>query len=582
MNKSFKKIPLSLVLLIIFSLISRFLFLDRIPLGLSNDELDFSINAKAVFLRFSDITGQWNPLSLTTIPHEQAKSETLYLLLAPFIGPFPFSIVLAKLPFAVANIGLVILLYLITRKLLGAKEALFVGIVALCNPWFVFFGRLGYEAPVAMFFFFLSLYLLLVLRSWKILFVFIPLFLGFTTYMGTKLIFLPYSFIIMFFAWMTLYKKKYTKQLLILSGLCTILFIYYVIAVQHQATGIRLQELNSPQNPEIAQLVDNHRRAAINSPFTGIFSNKMTVFIDESLQRYFDAFSTQLLFGFGDKILLYSLVGHGFFYYIDAIFLLTGIYFIFTKNKQFLLLLGALLIIAPIPSVLNISGTSYSVRSAFLFPLLVMIAGIGFAAIWYWKINTVTRRNLRLLLVCLYGISVMQFFYVYLFRFPVYNSEASFFTERELAHYISLSKNKVVVAVTDPKLVFKQYLFYTNSYNRQTAYTLGEKFRAISYNNAQVSFVSCAEVKQILPDTTYVIFTDINNKVCKQLNEKMKNGIAIARLSDSGSVYNIYNDRVCNTYDLPHYISGVSLSDLRVDHAPAQDFCRKFIVRYTQ
>ena len=58
-----------LFLIIVLALFLRLLWLDRIPTGISNDELDYVLTAKAIFFTGTDIAGSgWSPLSLTTPP----------------------------------------------------------------------------------------------------------------------------------------------------------------------------------------------------------------------------------------------------------------------------------------------------------------------------------------------------------------------------------------------------------------------------------------------------------------------------------------------------------------------------------
>ena len=65
--------------------------LNSFPTGISNDELHFVLNAKSVFLQFTDLARNGrNPLSLQTIPQE-ASSELTFLLAAPFIDSLPLS-----------------------------------------------------------------------------------------------------------------------------------------------------------------------------------------------------------------------------------------------------------------------------------------------------------------------------------------------------------------------------------------------------------------------------------------------------------------------------------------------------------
>lgn len=129
-----RRIPLALLGIILISLVFRLVWLDRVPAGISDDELGFVLNAKAVFLTGSDIKGGWSPLSLTPVTGEFPQAELPYVLIAPIIGLLPFSLFAAKLPYVLISTLIVVLLYLLTAKLIGSKEAVIVGLVASLNP----------------------------------------------------------------------------------------------------------------------------------------------------------------------------------------------------------------------------------------------------------------------------------------------------------------------------------------------------------------------------------------------------------------------------------------------------------------
>lgn len=323
-----------LIVIILVAVFLRLWYLDIIPTGISDDELIYVLNAKAVFLTGKDLTGTWSPFSLTPIPSEFPVAEIPYLIIAPIIGLLPFSLFMARFPYAVISTLLVALLYLITAKLVGKKEALIVSIVAAFNPWSIFFGRTAYEAPMAIFFYLLAFYLLIILKRWKILFVFIPLFIGFYSYIGTKLIFLPYAFLIILYSWYVIHEKKYMRQYAALFIFCIVLFLFFVSSLSSQNTGSRISELSTPGMPIISNTVNQERKLSIRTPLTNIFSNKIVIWGKDSIDKYLRVFSTDYLFLHGEGRSTYSLWYHGYFYYLDLLFLLIGFGFLFTQKRK--------------------------------------------------------------------------------------------------------------------------------------------------------------------------------------------------------------------------------------------------------
>src|SRR3989338_10283387 len=106
-----------ILLLIIIAAFPRLILLDTIPAGINFEEIDYILNAKTLFVAGTDISGQWNPLTLSTPPADETRGELLPLIIAPIIGPLPFSLFNFLLPFALVGIFNVILIYFLARKL---------------------------------------------------------------------------------------------------------------------------------------------------------------------------------------------------------------------------------------------------------------------------------------------------------------------------------------------------------------------------------------------------------------------------------------------------------------------------------
>lgn len=183
-KRLFSFIPVFLIL--ILALAMRLLWLDQIPIGITNDELDHVMDAKAIFYSGRDLTGKWLPLNLIPPPHTYPKAELPGLIISPIIGPLGISLFSARLPFAIAGTALVFLLYLISLKLLGPRFAFIVGLVAAFNPAGIFFSRTGYESPLALTLYFGAFYIIISSKDWKILRSFPFLFLAFFLILAPK------------------------------------------------------------------------------------------------------------------------------------------------------------------------------------------------------------------------------------------------------------------------------------------------------------------------------------------------------------------------------------------------------------
>jgi 4-amino-4-deoxy-L-arabinose transferase-like glycosyltransferase len=578
-----KKILISLfplIIVIILSSFFRFILLDRIPSGISNDELDYVLTAKSVFLTGKEINGVWSPISFTMDPAYLLVpvARATYLIIAPLIGILPFSLFNARLPYVLINLGLIVVIYLITRRVLNSKVALFVGLIVSINPWFIFIGRTAYEAPVSLFFAYLSFYILLVAKKWKILLA-IPFFaIALYSYLGFSIILLPFIAFISLYVWLE-NDKKYKIKYLILFSVCLLIFVSFALSIKQQRVSYRVSELSNPNSSTIAKIVNDERRVSVKTPIIAILSNKYTVFLNDVIIRYSKVFSTEFLFAYGEGTPTFSLRYHGVFYYIDAVFLLLGIYYLFRfKRRLFVLLLGIILI-SPLPSVIINLGETYVFRSVLLLPSLTLIIGTG---IWHASESIKNKRNktiLYILLVFLYLISIINFLNVYFLRNPIYNSEEFAFSNRIIARYIHFAQNEdkkiFVIENGDAHNIYKQVTFYNNEFNGNNAYNYSKNYRQGNLEFKNVKFMNCP-LGGI--DNTETVID--GNKCMKSVS--YTNKLSIPLLADGGTVFDIYNDMVCSKYNLRRYPQNITLSQLNVEEISEKEFCETYIVNLYQ
>ena len=159
-------------------------------------------------------------------------------------------------------------------------------------------------------------------------------------------------------------------------------------------------------------------------------------------------------------------MGHGLFYPVDALFLLIGIGVLFQTAPGLLVLFGILIAVATLPSVLSTVGTTYVHRASLMYPLLTMLIGYGVVST-----AGLVRKSRRLWLIAaialIYIIAVINFSYLYYFRFPYYNSESFGLSQRVYSRYMTLAnaQNTPVVNISASSSVgyYRNFLFITIS-----------------------------------------------------------------------------------------------------------------------
>lgn len=567
------------VLLFLLSLILRITFLNIIPVGIPNDNMIFVINSKAVYYTGHDVSGRWNPFSLKTIPDEPAQAELPYIFLSPVIGPLQSSLLAAHIFYAVINSLLVVLIFIISFEFLNPWAAFTAGLVASFNPWNISFGRSAFEASLALFFYMAALYVVIKTKSWKKLLTVIPLSLGFYTYMAYKTTFLPFAFLISFFAWREINRKKYFKQYAALIFICLAIFFFFVSTVRTNDSSQRISEAGLYKSSDIERQVNNERRLSIQNPLAVLLANKPVAVVKTVASKYIEAFSPERLFINTKEVPRFAIYNHGYFYLADFIFIILGFCYLFSKKKNWWAFLTSIIFISPLPSVLSTVDSSYAMRSSLYIPIFCIFIGIG---IWY---TLALFKKIKLfkigiaLIILLYAVLILNFLYIYFFIQPVQNAEGADFSARVVSRYASIEvkENKNLVVVTNaPKNLYKDYMYYSGSYSKDTAGFFRKTFLNYNYSFKSVSFKKCQDVNAIDKNTTYIF--DPGEKCI--LFKNLQPTVSIAQLSDSGTIYKIYQDSICSSYRLKPYLSNFYFSDFDIENLSRQNFCEKFIIKY--
>jgi len=550
--------------ILILAFLLRSLFLGLFPNNLTTDELHFVINSKSVFYQFSDISHSWNPLSLKTIPSE-SSSELPFLLLAPFIGPLPLSLFYSKLIYAVIGVLSAYLLFLICKKLFNQKIALITALIYTLNPWAIYVSRTAFDAPLAILFYLLTLYLLLIYKKQKILLAFIPALIAFYCYIGTKIIFIPIMLVYLFYAYLN--NKKDKKYYIILFLLSIFLVITYYLRIGEGSR--RISELATPNNEQIISQSVLDRGQSIKTPLRYIFSNKYAVFFQHFSTKYFENFSPDVLFLKGDPTYLLSLWQHGYFYLIDFILIIFGLIALFNFNKQIFYLIMFLIALSPIPEAIRIDKIpAYAFHSCFQYPFLYILIAFG---IYY--LLSLKSKYLKLIIFSVYLISFINFFNIYFFRYPIYQSEGFFFSRQIVSQYLKLNSEKKITLISiEPDSFFRNYLFNGNYLNKLTINSISRQYQPKSriffkYNN--VTFTN--EIPDKFDSNTTYIIDRQNGYLPKD------SYLVIDKLGDPVPQFYIINDKLCHQYKLDNYVHDVKLSDFNLNKMNTETFCQKYI-----
>lgn len=562
----------------------RIWYLDRIPTGVVSDETDYILNAKATYETGGSILSpRWSPLSLTTVPGEIPKAELPYILSIPFVGPFGLSLFTSRIAYALVSVGYVLIVLGIAHILLGPEVGLVAGLVAAINPWSVYYGRTAYDVPIAITGYLLAFYLLLRLKGSNLLWSIIPFLIGFYSYIGTKVLFIPYAFVTLWTAWSIHHKKKQATWFVVIGVILTLVFINYVLHLKSLDANARVSQLFTPFDATVAQNVDLERRLTLASPLTSLFTNKLVIYTKQVIIKFFGAFSPSLLFTNGEGIATFSLWEHGLFYPIDALFLIIGICVLFMTQPILLSALGGIIATSALPSVLSTAGTTYVHRSSLMYPFFTIIIAYGLVHTIRWAKIKQIKSPVLVAISLIYMLFTVNFVHLYFFRFPYYNSESFGLSQRIFTRYTTLAAlHHIPVTHITGSIVgyFRSYIFYANVPTKQTIPKIRDAFATNIFHWDNATFTTtCPTQSEIAAANSTYILSDTSP--CKPLFSQ-KSMVVIPNLSDGGTHYMIFNDRMCNAYTLSPYPTGFTIDDFLVENLSEKQFCQRFVIRYKQ
>lgn len=558
----------AIILLLILSSFSRVLFLDRFPTGITNDELHFVLNSKAVFYRFTNMAGNWSPLSLNTIPGE-TSSELPFLVVAPFVGPFPTNLLTARLPYVLFGTISLLFIFLIVQKISNKQLALTASLVAAVNPWFFYVTRTSFDAPLALMFLLAGVYLAIT-RPQKIYLSLIPLIFGFYCYIGTKTIWPLLITILCLYSYFTSKKRHLFAHL-------TFLFLgltFFTFYSQKNFSSSRIGELWFPSSAKITAQVSAERNQSLQNPLKPLITNNYTVYLRNFLEKYLNNFSPDIFFITGDHTFMISLWKHGYFYHLEFLLMIAGIIYFYIHHRSVLYLLLSLIAISPIPEAIR-SDTipAYAFHSALQYPFLSILISGGI----FLLSNSLKNKTASYLIIFIYSLSLINFLDIYFFKYPVFQPEGFNFSRRIISRYLFFKKqitNQPVIFLTpEPDSAFRNYLFHNNLYLPsnydliKTIYHNGGnpiEFDGITFTNKDRQFGDS-------PTKTVVVDQQLTNRSFSP------SAVYINHLGDNHRLFAIYNDSVCQDQSLDTFAHNLNLFDLNIESLPKIDFCSKYI-----
>ena len=375
MKSFFTSSKFILVIIIVLSFFLRTYKISDNPPSLNWDEVSHGYNAYSILKTGKDEWGIKFPLIFRAYGDYKLP---LYIYLTAvselFFGLNSFSI---RLVSALSGVGLVILGYLITKKLTkNSAFSLIAAFLTSVSPWGLFLSRVAVEANLGAFLFALGLYLLI---SWLTDYrqrelAFAALFWGLSLHAyNSARVLIP---VFMVLTTMFVIKEKKGKQLLMFFLILLIFWLPIVGQFFNRSGTVRFEWVSLIDQGKISQIIQKRETSTLPKTITRAVYNRPTFFVFYALRNYFVNLSPKYLFFRGGSHYQFSLPNHELLYLVAAPFLLLGLIKILIKGNKEERLIGLWFFASFIPSAIT-KDAPHVLRSILVLPSPMILTALG-------------------------------------------------------------------------------------------------------------------------------------------------------------------------------------------------------------
>jgi len=457
-----KKItPIIVILVFLVGAFLRIWQISRVPISLFGDELDVGYQAYSILKTGKDYYGNFLPIHF----HSLAEWRTpLYLYSSvPTVALFGISPLGVRLPAAIFGILSIFALYLLVKEITkNHRLALLASFVMAISPWHLQYSRAGFEATQLLFLLILGLYFFFkaLETKGKMLWVSVGL-LALTPWVySTAKLFTPLLLLFLLWVWR---KEIFSfSQKHLFYAILSLFIIGGPIAYSTFFGGgtQRFNNLSIFNDPVLETEIGALRQVDVSMQGqTGkVFHNKLTYWGGNFIRNYFQSFSTEFLFIKGDLNLRQS-IGTGEFYRVDALVLILGLIFFFTKfpNRKFKSLIAFWILVGVVPAALTRDGGNHATRLILILPPLIFLIAYGLMETY-----KALAMNYRKLFVLGYGILLFICFigyqHTYWVHYPLESERwwhAGFKESIQAIKSIDKNYDKVVISTAnEPPWIF--------------------------------------------------------------------------------------------------------------------------------
>ena len=376
-----KKETLYLPIIVFIAIILRFFMLSSFPPGLYSDEAALGYNAYSLLKTGRDEYGRLWPLTFQSFGDYKPPLSSWAMI--PFIAIFNLNEFSVRLPFAIAGVLSVILIYYLSLELFPKNKnkqtiALLSALFLAISPWHLNQTRSAMLVGLEVFFNALGVFLFLKgLKKKNLLFLSaISFSLAVYAYYGSRIT-APLTIL----ALVVIYRKKFFRNInnvwYFLLGFIVLAPLIIAIAKDPLTILGRAQYMSIFRDKNVqGQLWEASTLDGPNFPtaLTRFFHNKPFYYFKDITRRWLHHFEPSFLFAKGGSVAPFQIPNMGLFYLLDFFFLLAGIFYLTKEKSKGALFVLFWFLLAPFVSALTFMTPASNRNFNMIFPACMIIA----------------------------------------------------------------------------------------------------------------------------------------------------------------------------------------------------------------
>lgn len=371
------------------------------------DELTLSYDAFSILMTGRDSTGEMLPLTFSM----RGGSPPGYVYLSlPFIGIFGPSALGVRALSIVSSLAIILLLYLIGKRIFSEKVGILAGLIAVFSPADINLARGGFETHTALALALAGIAAVIYAKKkpWFLILSILFFFLSAFTYPSYKLVvplFVPT--LIWYLGGLKFLKgigKGPLLGALVLSIVLGVVILSQIFFVNSERRLIERSVFsNAEVNNEILQDI-NYKRKLLENELSRVFHNRPVEYFIVIRDTIINSLSPEYLFVSGDGNPRHNSTQSGLLYFAEIPLFALGLFVLFTKNpKRKIIFMMGWGLIAAFPAAFL--GETHLLRSSFIVPLLILVSGLGLEVF----VNNLSKKFVKVLLVLIILLWLGQF-----------------------------------------------------------------------------------------------------------------------------------------------------------------------------